>query len=122
MAPSPALVGVLELLSAADLNILIFRTKLRIRILESRSYEVTVTGGGARLKQTQIRLARKIPQLAPPELDMVRAWLKPTYRVWFAHASLIWPNSSTSLDQKRVFQNFKNRVSSYYYIRVKFFK
>jgi hypothetical protein len=53
--------------------------------------------------QNQLRLARKVPLLAPSELETACAWLKPTHHAWFARASLIW-STSTSSDQIVLFR------------------
>ena len=38
-------------------------------------------------------VATKEPQLAPPELETARAWLKPTHYAWFARVSVIFSTS-----------------------------
>jgi hypothetical protein len=40
------------------------------------------TTGGIRPDQKQLWLARALPQLAPAELETVRAWLRPTHYAW----------------------------------------
>ena len=47
-------------------------------------------------------VARKVPQLAPPELETARACVKSTHYAWFWRALLIWASSS-SPDKKRDF-------------------
>jgi hypothetical protein len=57
-------------------------------------------------KQEKLWKARKAPQLAPPELETERSWLRPTYLTWFARTALIW-SASTGPNQKRDFQNLQ---------------
>ena len=52
--------------------------------------------GWIRSKQEQLRQARKVPQLAPPVLETVRAWLKWTHHAWFARRVLIFEQKTTN--------------------------
>ena len=72
--------------------------------------------------QTQFRLARIVLFLAPPELETVRAWLKPTYRSWFAHASLLFGQIARALTEIFFFSKLSRQILSYYRIRDTIFK
>ena len=76
--------------------------------------------GWIRSKQDQLRLPRKAPQLAPPELETARACVKSTHHAWFWCALLIW-TTSTSPDQKRDFSLIPKSNIFVFHIRANIF-
>jgi len=51
-----------------------------------------------------------VPKLAPPELDKVRAWHKPTHHTWFSHASLLFDRLTRAQTSNELFQILKSNI------------